>query len=176
MTEASALVWLLIITVILSVLLLLASQAAVGRKVAELEYLLETGQNGVDKIQATINIRTHVNRVFFGITFLVAGVLYFIPMDPFLKAWIDRVLLIGTLSSFTVSSLLDWRDERRQVRIILRSKNRLKEQQPEARREARDAAKAQLDAVGGHDDAAGGSHLAPGDEPGGHADRSGVCG
>ena len=112
--------WLLVATVVMSLLLLLASAATLGRKLADMEYLGEAGINGVRGIQTWINVRTHANRVLLAIAFLVISILTLADTPDPLRLWVSRVLLLGMLASYTVNSVLDWRDERRQMRLLLR--------------------------------------------------------
>lgn len=111
---------LLILTVVLAVLLLIASTAMLGRKLADLEYQREAGINGVRRIQAWINIRTHANRMGLGLAFLTTSILTLMDESLVMRTWVARILLVGVLAGYTVSSILDWLDERRQVRILLR--------------------------------------------------------
>jgi hypothetical protein len=112
--------WLLVLVGVLSLTLILASMATLGRKLADLEYQSVAGINGVRRIQAWINARTHANRVFLGLTFLATSVLTISDIPPLTRTWIGRVLFILVLLAYTVSSVLDWLDERAQVKILLR--------------------------------------------------------
>jgi hypothetical protein len=111
--------WLLVAVGALSLTLILAATATLGRKLADLEYQRVTGINGVRRLQAWINARTHANRVFLGLTFLTTSVLAISDVPPLWRTWIGRVLFILVLLAYTVSSVLDWLDERRQVKLIL---------------------------------------------------------
>jgi hypothetical protein len=112
--------WLLVAVGVLSLTLILSSMATLGRKIADLEYQIEAGVNGVRRIQAWINARTHANRVFLGLTFLTTSVLAISDVPPLWRTWIGRVLFILVLLAYTASSVLDWLDERRQVKLLLR--------------------------------------------------------
>lgn len=114
--------WLLIATALMSLLLILASSATLGRKLADLEYQHAAGLNGVLRIQAWINARTHANRVLLGIAFLTTSALTLADAPDLVRAWVARVLFILVIVTYTVSSVLDWIDERRQVHINLRHK------------------------------------------------------
>lgn len=113
---------LLLLTTMLGVLLVLVSSAAFGRIMADLEYQYAAGLNGVRRIQSWVNLRTHGNRVFLGLLALTTGVLAFTDVPDFWRVWVTRALFVGVLISYTVSSILDWRDERRQVRMLLRER------------------------------------------------------
>ena len=114
---------LLILTTVLGVLLVLASSAAFGRILADLEYQYAAGLNGVRRIQSWVNLRTHGNRVGLGLLSLISGVLVFSDVPDIWRLWVTRSLFVGVLLSYTVSSLLDWRDERRQVRLLLQERD-----------------------------------------------------
>jgi hypothetical protein len=115
-----ALFWLLILVTAMSLLLVLASTAALGRLAADLEYQYAAGLNGVRRIQSWVNIRTHANRVILGLTFLVTGILSFTDAPILWRTWIGRVLFVVVLACYTVSSIMDWLAERKQVRLLLR--------------------------------------------------------
>jgi hypothetical protein len=111
--------WMLVGTLILSVLLLLASSLTLGRKLADLEYQIAAGINGIRRIQSWVNIRTHANRVFLALAFLIVALLSLTDVPGFWRTWVDRVLLILVLANYTLSSILDWIDDRRQVALLL---------------------------------------------------------
>jgi hypothetical protein len=106
----------------MALLLLLFSSATVGRKLSDIEYQRAAGVNGVDRIQAIINARTHANRVFLALTFLIVSILGFVDLPPEIKIWVARVLFLSMLGFYTTTSVLDWIDERRQVRLLLKEK------------------------------------------------------
>jgi hypothetical protein len=54
-----------------------------------------------------------------GLFALATGVLALIDAPAFWIAWAVRLAWIGVLAAFTVSSFADWRDERKQVRLLL---------------------------------------------------------
>jgi hypothetical protein len=111
--------WLLVVVGVLSLTLILASMATLGRKLADLEYQALAGINGVRRIQAWINARTHANRVLLGLTFLATSVLTISDIPLLARTWIGRVLFVLVLLAYTISSVWDWLDERRQVKILL---------------------------------------------------------
>ena len=113
---------LLLLTTMLGVMLVVASSAAFGRILADLEYQYEAGLNGVRRIQSRINLRTHGNRILLGLLALVSGVLALSDVPDFWRIWVVRALFVFVLAGYTVSSILDWLDERKQVRILLRER------------------------------------------------------
>lgn len=112
--------WMLIGIIILSGLLVVASSATLGRKLADIEYQRAARINGVLRIQAYINARTHGNRVYMGVVFLTSSILSLLPTDPEWRLSVTRVLLLSMLGSYTVASILDWIDEHRIMQLQLR--------------------------------------------------------
>jgi hypothetical protein len=119
MTNDPVLVGLLAAIVGMSLLLLLFASAMLGRKLSDIEYQRAAGTNGVARIQAVINARTHANRVLLALTFLIVSVLGFVDFLPVIEIWVARALVLVMLGVFTASSMLDWRDEKRQVTMLL---------------------------------------------------------
>lgn len=111
--------WMLVGTLLLSVLLLLAAGMTLGRKVADLEYQIAAGINGIRRIQSWVNIRTHANRVALALAFLAIAMLSLIDAPIFWRSWVSRALLLLVLANYTLSSILDWIDDRRQVALLL---------------------------------------------------------
>lgn len=124
MADAVALQALLIAATVLGVLLMLTSGAAFGRILADLEYQVAAGLNGVRRTQSHINLRTHGNRIGLGLFALITSILTFANVDLIWRTWIGRMLFLLVLLSYTISSILDWVDERRQVRLLLRERDR----------------------------------------------------
>lgn len=122
MTSDPPLVGLLAAIIGMSLLLLLFSAATLGRKLSDIEYQKAAGINGIDRIQAVINARTHANRVFLGLTFLIVSILGFVDFSPVIETWVARVLFLLMLGFYTASSVLDWLDERSQMRLLLKEK------------------------------------------------------
>lgn len=110
---------LIVVGMVLAVVLVLASSMTLGRKVADLEYQIAAGLNGVRRIQSWINIRTHSNRIVLGLAFLVMTMMRFADVAPEWRAWIAYGLFTLVLGAYAVSSVKDWLDERRQVRLLL---------------------------------------------------------
>lgn len=122
MMDDPVLVGLLVAIIGMAMLLLLFSAATLGRKLSDIEYQRAAGVNGVDRIQAVINARTHGNRVFLALTFLIVSILAFVDLPIEIKTWVARVLFLSMLGFYTASSVLDWLDERRQVALLLKEK------------------------------------------------------
>lgn len=122
MMDDPVLVGLLVAIIVMAMLLLLFSAATLGRKLSDIEYQRAAGVNGVDRIQAVINARTHANRVFLALTFLIVSIFGFVDFPPAIETWVARVLFLLMLGFYTASSMLDWIDERRQVRLLLKEK------------------------------------------------------
>jgi sterol desaturase/sphingolipid hydroxylase (fatty acid hydroxylase superfamily) len=120
MTEADVLFVLLLAALVASIVLLLASGASAGRILADIEYQRAAGINGIRRIQAIINARTHGNRIFLGLAFLVICILALTDVPLGVRSWTSRILILSTLVVFTVSSVLDWFDHRRQVHLLLK--------------------------------------------------------
>jgi hypothetical protein len=128
--EAGGLLALLIATVALSVLLVLISTATVGRILADLEYQYATGLDGVRRIQSYVNLRTHGNRVWLGLFALTVSILSLTDVSLLWRTWVGRLMFLAVLTSYAVSSCLDWRAERQQVRLLLRERERERERGP----------------------------------------------
>lgn len=122
MNEAVVRDGLLVVALVFSALLMLVSGAMCGRKLAEIEYQREAGINGVQRIEAWINLRTHVNRVVLGTSFMIPTFLSLGDLLPATRMWISWGVLIGMLMLYVISSILDWLDERRQVKLLMRAR------------------------------------------------------
>lgn len=109
----------LVVILVLAVLLVLASTATLGRKLADMEYQEVAGINGVRRIQAWVNVRTHGNRIGLGITAIVIGILILASVPLFWLVVIVVVLLICVFAGYAYSSIQDWLDERKQVHLLL---------------------------------------------------------
>lgn len=111
---------LLMVSMVLSVMLIIVSTAALGRKLADLEYQELAGLDGVRKIQSWINVRMQANRIFLGLTFIVFSSLLLAGAPEGLRTWAFRIMFALLLAGFVVSALLDWRAERHQLQILMR--------------------------------------------------------
>lgn len=114
-----ALIGLLVYSLALSLLLVLVSSAALGRKLADLEYQQAAGINGIRSIQAWVNVRVNTNRVLLGLAFIVFTTLLLADAPVDLRTWAFRALFSVMLSSFAASSVLDWMADRKQLRLSL---------------------------------------------------------
>lgn len=122
MDEADVLPALLIASITLGVLLLLVSGAAFGRILADIEYQYAAGINGVRRIQSRVNLRTHGNRILLGLFALVTGILGLTDLTIVWRTWVGRVLFLLLLMIFALASVVDWLDERSQVRYLLKER------------------------------------------------------
>lgn len=108
------------ISIVFSALLALLSTMAVGKHFAEIQYQREKGLNGIRWIQSIMNLRIHGNRVFFALAFATVSILALFDIDVYVRTWTGRVLFLSVLLIFFLSALLDWRDERKQLAILLK--------------------------------------------------------
>ena len=115
--------WLAVSTVVLAVVLFGASGFAFGRILADLEYQLAAGVNGVRRIQSKVNLRTHGNRIMLAVFGLAVGIMGLTPLSILWQNWISGVLFIGVLMIYSASSIMDWMAERKQVRLLLRERD-----------------------------------------------------
>lgn len=117
--EEYGLLSLLIFLLTAGAILALASGMTLGRKLADLSYQRATGINGINRVQSVINIRTHANRIQLGLLFVIVSVLSLLEVSPVIQAWVARVLFSWVLICYAASSLLDWRDDDRIMRMQL---------------------------------------------------------
>lgn len=142
MTDEIILEGLLIATLLLSLILIVFSSAALGRKLADLEVQTEKGIQGAPRIQSRVNLRVHMNRLLLGLCFFLIPVLLLSDAPIGWRTWVNRILFLVMLASYTVSSILDWLDERKQVRLLIAAEDALHERlvrqaaEAEARRDA----------------------------------------
>lgn len=119
MTEETIGWWLSLAAVLFGIPLMMMAMAMVGRKVTDLEYQIAAELDGVRRIQAVVNIRTHTLRVLLGLAFAVAGMMTLANAPSFWSSLVSGVLLVGVLSGYMVAAVLDWLDDQKQVRILL---------------------------------------------------------
>jgi hypothetical protein len=142
MTDEIMLEGLLVATLLLSLVLIIFSSAALGRKLADLEIQIEKGVHGAPRIQSMVNLRVHFNRLLLGLCFFLIPVLLLADAPLIWRTWVNRILFLVMLTSYTVSAILDWLDERKQVRLLIAAEDALHERLvvqaavAEARREA----------------------------------------
>jgi hypothetical protein len=108
------------VSIVLSILLLFVSTAILGRQVGDLEYQIAAKTNGIRRTQSWVNIRTHSNRIVMAIAFLATAIIgladLFYPYGP----WIGRSLFILVIIVFTISSIMDWIAENKQVSMLMK--------------------------------------------------------
>lgn len=119
MDERDVLAALLIGSVLLAVLLILAATAAIGRKLTDLEYQVARGITGAPRIQSWIALRTQIDRALLGIVFVIINSLLLAGAPEIWRMWTNRVAWTVLLSLVLISAVLDWLDERRQVRLVI---------------------------------------------------------
>jgi hypothetical protein len=110
---------LMVIWMLLSVTLVVFSSGAAGRKLADIDVMRLRGVNGVRAIAARVQLRTQINRIALGIAFGLLGLLVIAAVDPIVVRYVARVGLVGILTMFAVSSVIDWRDDREQLRLVI---------------------------------------------------------
>lgn len=110
---------LLIVSLTLAVALVLISTGTLGRKVADLEYQIAAGLNGVRRIQAWLNIRGHADRIMLGGSFIVINALLLADAPVVWRTWINRTLFVFLMAVYAATAVRDWIDERKQVRMLL---------------------------------------------------------
>lgn len=122
MSDATAnmtLYLLLVASLAAACVLILMSTAMVGKKLSERDYQRAAGINGTLRIQVGINVRTHLMRVFVGVTFTVFSVLLLADAPMVWRQWVNRLLFVLVPLGYVVASILDWLAEREQMRIEL---------------------------------------------------------
>jgi hypothetical protein len=112
--------WMGVAMAAVSTTLLISSALMMGRKLADLSYQRAAGLNGVRRIQSIINIRTQANRVALGLAFLIAAFLIVFDLELWWRTLAIRSMVIAVLLGYTLSATLDWLDEDRQMKILLR--------------------------------------------------------
>jgi hypothetical protein len=95
---------------VLSVVLVIFASASAGRKFTDRDLLMLRGINGVRRIEI-ISIMTLADA----------------PGEW--RAWFFRASLLAVLMSFTVSAVLDWIDDRAQLRMVMQEEFRVAEKE-----------------------------------------------
>lgn len=108
-----------VIAIIMSLILSIVSAFSVGRHLGDIEYQRVARLNGIRLIQSWVNIRIHTNRFILAVTYGLTSLMIFLNVDLFLRTWISRILFIVVLIIFTVSSILDWMAERKQIVALM---------------------------------------------------------
>jgi flagellar biosynthesis protein FliQ len=111
-------------TLIAAILLIIVSSMMVGRVLADLEYQLATDINGIRRIESRVNRRTHVNRIVLGIAYVLTTILVLLEINPPTLLWVNRLVAILVLLSFTGTSVLDWFDARKQMEYLVQEQAR----------------------------------------------------
>jgi hypothetical protein len=114
-----------LVLVLWTVSALVAMSAALlmlGAVLADLEYLLQKGHDGVNRVQAFENVRTHLTRVVIAVLFLAIGLLALVQA-PY-RGEISRWLLILAAMLIAVGSVVDWLDRRKKVLLIMREEEK----------------------------------------------------
>lgn len=110
------------LTILFSAVLLGATLMSLGNVLNDIVYQRARRINGIRKIQSHVNLRTDVNRVVLATvlgTISILGIMY--PNDILYVFYISRLLLLGALLMFMISSLLDIFAETKQLEILLRT-------------------------------------------------------
>jgi hypothetical protein len=110
---------LLLAMAVAAAVLFLSAALMLGRKLDHLGYQLAAGINGVRRIQSQVNIRTHANRVALAAVALNCAVLVLVDVHPWWRTLVTLTLTTAVLIGYAASSVLDWRDEDRQMRMLL---------------------------------------------------------
>jgi hypothetical protein len=119
MTADVVLTILLVVSVILGALVALLGMAALGRKVADLELLIERDVGGVPRIQSLINIRSQSRDVLLGVFFVFINSLLLAGAPAEWRTWSFRVLWTVLLAGILWAKIEDWLAEREQVRLLM---------------------------------------------------------
>jgi hypothetical protein len=116
--------WVVVVWSALALVMAAVSLMTLGRKLGELEWLYAQKRNGISRIQAWQNVRTHGNRVLAGLVFLLVGLLTMMPVPTEVRMLVARVGFIAVIVLFTASSVLDWFDDRRLLRLQIEADER----------------------------------------------------
>ncbi len=108
-----------IVTIIMSSVLMLVATASIGRKVADMEYQKDAGLNGVRWIQSWINLRLNVNRAVLGFAFLLVSTMSLMDMPIIVRQLVGTILFLVLLFMFTISGVIDWFAEKKQIKLIM---------------------------------------------------------
>ena len=122
--EAALLLLLLVYLLVVGLVLVLASGVTLGRKLADLSYQKATGVNGINQIQSWVNARTHANRVQLGLVFVAISILSLVEVPPVVLSWSARGLFAWLLTWYAVTSILDWRDDDKIMRMQIDQQTR----------------------------------------------------
>jgi len=110
---------LLVVSIVLALLVTLFAMAALGRKIADLELQIARGIEGVPRIQSEIVIRSQLGDALFGLVFLVINIMLLAAAPLEWRQWTFRLLWTALLLLILAHKVMDYRAERRQVRLLV---------------------------------------------------------
>jgi hypothetical protein len=110
---------LILLVVGLSIVLVIFSAATGGRKLADRDVMRLQGVNGVRAIEIRIKLRMAANRLILGLMFGLIGTLVLIDETASWRGWVSRIGLVSVLALFSVSSVIDWLDDGKQLRLVV---------------------------------------------------------
>lgn len=119
MTLSIVLDALLIVSLGLAIGLACVALAALGRKIADLEFQIVRGISGVPRLQSWITIRSQIGNIGLGVVFTAINILLLAGAPEIVRMWVNRVLWTALLAVVLASAVLDWIAERKQVRILI---------------------------------------------------------
>jgi hypothetical protein len=114
---------------VLSVVLVIFASASAGRKFTDRDLLMLRGINGVRRIEITVKLRAQANRILLGLVFGIISIMTLADAPGEWRAWFFRASLLAVLMSFTVSAVLDWIDDRAQLRMVMQEEFRVAEKE-----------------------------------------------
>lgn len=68
-------------------------------------------------------MRIHGNRVLFAAIFFLTGLLGIFDADVMVRTWVGRSLFLGLLIVYTISAIMDWTAEAKQLKILINHEN-----------------------------------------------------
>lgn len=126
LTDELAADMLRVITILCSLVLVVIAAGMLGRDLADLEYQVAAGVNGIRRLQASINKRTHMNRILLGFVFILTSMISLTDLAPIWLVWVNRLSYLGLIMSFSASSVRDWYDEKKQMVYLVEEEKRAK--------------------------------------------------
>lgn len=114
-------------SILLGISLIFISQAAVGRGLGDLHRLSMREAADRSRTQSWVNIRPQINYVLFGIVFTIINVAILTGAPEIWRMWTFRILWNLLLIGFNISAILDWRAERKLVRLSIERQKAEKE-------------------------------------------------
>ena len=110
---------LLVVSLGLAILLTGIALAALGRKLADLEFQIVRGIVGVPRIQSGITIRSQIGNVGIGMLFILITVLLLAGAPEWIRMWANRGFWTVLLGGLLASEVMDWMAERKQIRLLI---------------------------------------------------------